>query len=92
MHYNKTDTSEKTKVIGVVCNTEQINAKMYNDFDQNRIIIIDIDEFEIAKGIHPGSKPESQLRSCYIRETDFGQKGSGSIYPQVPSKQSFLNW
>ena len=63
---------------------------MANDFKENRIILIDIEEFEKQKAMNSDSA--DRKRRCYIRETDFGQKAKGNLFPQVPSKESFLNW
>jgi hypothetical protein len=76
--------------MGVIWDTEQQTNKMRNDFEENRMFIIDVDQFEVAKGMK--FPKDGRLRSWYLRETDFGQKGKGSIYPKVPSKESFLNW
>ncbi|CAI2378869.1 unnamed protein product [Moneuplotes crassus] len=91
IHYDSEKINKKEEIMGIIRDTEAI-VKNYipNDLKENRVMSIDVKEFEEFRGI---KMPEiGRERYCFMRETDFGQKNKGNLYPQLPSAQSFLSW
>ena len=91
IHYDADTNNEIVEILGIIRDTEAGSKnQIKNDIKENRIMSIDIREFEDFRGI---KMPELERNKWwYVRETDFGQKNKGNLYPQLPSKESFLNW
>ena len=64
LHYGDAPHNQKVEVIGIVRDSEYTEKEaMTNDFKENRILIIDINEFEAAKGLKLHSDDKQKLRS-----------------------------